>query len=268
MQKIRTVNVHAGHTPAYGKAPGAVSILNESVEDRKIVKRVIKLLRTDGCTVYNCTSSGSSQSDNLHRIVKKCNAHPVDIDVSIHLNSGRNDKKGDKKTGGVEVLIKTSGGCKAEIASDICKNVSDLGFTNRGIKIRTDLYVLNHTKSPALLVEACFVDDKDDANLYNNKDMAYAIASGIVGHDIYKKPVFRVGVNSSASDIKWLQSRLNECIIQKGFKKIPVNGLWSFRTRDAINIYRRQMGWKVGSNKLGSKAGFRMINALYNLRVK
>ena len=56
-----------------------------------------------------------------------------------------------------------------------------LGFKNRGVKINKKLYVLNHTKAPAMLIECCFVDDKDDVALYDFKSMASAIVYGITG---------------------------------------------------------------------------------------
>lgn len=264
---IRSVNIHAGHTPSTGKAPGAVGILNESVEDRKIAKMIIKLLRMDGCTVYNCTCAGNSQSDNLQRIVRKCNAHSVDIDASIHLNSGRNDHKGDGKTGGVEVLIKTAGGQKASIAGDICSRVSNLGYTNRGVKLRNDLYVLNHTKNPALLVECCFVDDKDDAMIYDYKKIARAIANGIAGHAIRKKPTLKINAKSSESDIMWMQQRLNSCITDKKYKKLAITGKWTHNTTQAVLLYWNQIGWNKDGKKKGKSIGKNTIEALYRYRM-
>ena len=97
-------NVHGGHNPAGRTACGATGLLNESKEDRKIVKALIKYLKKGGATVYNCTvDNGKSQGDVLVKICAKCNARSVKQDFSVHLNSGRNDKKGDKKVGGFEV---------------------------------------------------------------------------------------------------------------------------------------------------------------------
>jgi N-acetylmuramoyl-L-alanine amidase len=114
--------------------------------------------------------------------VKKCNSNDVDLDVSVHFNSGRNDKTGDGKIGGTEVWVRSSSGIRKTAAAKICNRMEKLGFYNRGMKTTTGLYFLNHTKSPAILVEICFVDDKDDAELYEkNKDaVAEAIASGII----------------------------------------------------------------------------------------
>jgi hypothetical protein len=39
-------------------------------------------------------------------------------------------------------------------------------FIDRGPKQRTDLYFLNHTNEPAILIEVCFVDSRADSDLY------------------------------------------------------------------------------------------------------
>ena len=52
------------------------------------------------------------------------------------------------------------------------------------MKARPDLSVLRNTKAPALLVECCFVDDKDDVQLYDCLRMADAIVYGITGQRV------------------------------------------------------------------------------------
>ena len=47
--------------------------------------------------------------------------------------------------------------------------------------------ILKKTKAPCILVECCFVDDKDDVKLYNPKTMAEAIAQGIINKTIEDK---------------------------------------------------------------------------------
>lgn len=181
-------NVHAGHAASGKKYCGAVSLLNESKENRLIAKEIISLLKAAGNTVYDCTvDSGSSQANVLSKIAKKCNAHAVDFDFSIHLNSGRKDKKGDKKIGGFEVWLTDTGKGKGDLASRIRKEMKALGFTDRGTKKTSGLYILNHTKAPALLLEICFVDDKDDYNLYKEvgyKRIAQAVVTGITGKTV------------------------------------------------------------------------------------
>lgn len=183
--KKMIINVHAGHNPDGKTACGAIGFIKESAESRKVKDEVISQLRQLGHTVYDCTvANGTSQSDVLKKIVEKCNAHTVDLDVSIHFNSGAGDNIGNGNTTGTEVYVYSTSSKAAWAASGVCSAISDLGFKNRGVKINQNLYVLKHTSSPAMLIECCFVDDKDDVQLYNAQKMAEAIVYGITGQKV------------------------------------------------------------------------------------
>lgn len=183
------INIHAGHNPAGKVACGAVGIINESTENRRVKDEVISQLRELGHIVYDCTvDNGSGQSDVLNKIVAKCNAHAVDLDVSIHFNSGAADKKGNGKTTGVEVLVYSANSESKGTAEKVCTAVAELGFKNRGVKYRPDLRVLKSTKAPAMLVECCFVDDRDDVEKYDYFSMASAIVRGITGQSVQNAP--------------------------------------------------------------------------------
>ena len=179
-----TYNVHAGHCPQGKGASGAVGILQESVEDRAVKNEVIRLLRAEGHTVYDCTcDENTTKQGCLNKIVAKCNQHSVDLDISLHLNSGRNDYGGDGSTGGVEVWNYDTG--TQEISDRICEAIAtELGIHNRRTKYDKDLFVLANTKSKALLVECCFVDDADDAKVWDAKRCAKAIVRGILNKEI------------------------------------------------------------------------------------
>ena len=182
------INIHAGHNPKGKVACGAVGLLDESTENRNVVKELKAILETEGYTVYDCTcDNGTSVSDVINKIVVKSNANTVDLDISIHFNSGAKDKIGNSKSTGTECLIYNTSNNKEAIAKRICANIAQLGYKNRGVKIRTDLSILKKTKAPCILVECCFVDDKDDVKLYNPKTMAKAIAQGILNKTIEDK---------------------------------------------------------------------------------
>ncbi len=187
MKTIKKVTVHAGHNPSGKIACGASDLLDESREARWITRKVIKLLRKNGIKAVNCTvNNGTSQGDVLRKICAKCNAvADADLHISIHFNSGRSDRKGDGRTGGTEVLLTQNVADKDDIAKRVCNQMAKLGFTNRGIKTRTDLYFLNRTKAPALLVEVCFVDDRDDYMLYTSdrNAVAKAIVKAVLNHN-------------------------------------------------------------------------------------
>lgn len=107
----------------------------------------------------------------------------MDLDISLHLNSGRNDYGGDGSTGGVEVWNYDTG--TQEISDRICEAIAtELGIHNRRTKYDKDLFVLANTKSKALLVECCFVDDADDAKVWDAKRCAKAIVRGILNKEI------------------------------------------------------------------------------------
>lgn len=67
------------------------------------------------------------------------------------------------------------------------------GFTDRGTKISKKLKVLNKTNAPALLLEICFVDDRDDHNLYQK--VGYKAIAKAVAYAIMNKPMQEVEMN-------------------------------------------------------------------------
>ncbi len=175
------INIHAGHNPDGMTACGAVGLIRESTEARAVKDRVAAQLTAMGHTVHDCTcNNGAGKEDVLRRIVAACNAHAVDLDVSIHFNAGA-EAEADGKTTGTEVLVYDNVSPAVPWAQQISDSIAALGYRNRGIKERPNLYVLKHTKAPALLVECCFVDDPDDVALYNADRMAAAIVAGITG---------------------------------------------------------------------------------------
>lgn len=184
-------NVHGGHNSI---VPGASGLLDETKEDRKVKNGVISRLKAAGHTVYDCTDEkGRTQGANLANIVAKCNKHTVDYDISIHLNSGRRDKKGDGKTGGVEVFIydltlkkeaKAVADAIAEEFGYALRSDSTTPAGYAGVKVKKSLYVLRHTKNKAMLIECCFVDDADDAKVWDADRCAGAIVKGLTGKTV------------------------------------------------------------------------------------
>lgn len=173
------INIHAGHTKQTGRSPGAGSKKTgcyESIEDRKIKNEVKKLLREKGHVVYDCTSEGNTMLDNLQRIVKKCNSHTVDLDISIHLNCYNGNAEG------VETWVYSDKSKAKKAAEKTCKNIASLGFKNRGVKIGNYLYVLKHTVAPAMLIECFFCDSWKDVSIYKRKgykEIAKAIVKAV-----------------------------------------------------------------------------------------
>ena len=178
VKKNMVVNIHAGHTKQTGKAPGASGYFHESVEDRKVKNAAKADLKKKVKKVYDCTSNGKDRDDNLNRIIKKCNKHKADLDVSIHFNCSNGEGHG------VECWIYSNNSKAKKAASRICTALTAVGFTNRGVKVNPEFRVLRKTNAPAIIVEICFCDNKKDAALYKKltaEKIGKIISKAIVG---------------------------------------------------------------------------------------
>ncbi|WP_234447534.1 N-acetylmuramoyl-L-alanine amidase [Viridibacillus soli] len=118
----------------------------------------------------------------LYTIVDYHNGKKRELDVSVHLNAS---KKTDKPVG-VECLYYDAKALSVKVSAAISEAP---GLKDRGAKERKDLYFLNATSEPAILIEVCFVDSKADAKIYNDKfeEICQAIASVIANELGYKK---------------------------------------------------------------------------------
>jgi len=173
-------NIHGGHCPAGGTGSGAAGYLNESTEARNVKNSLISTLKSNGQTVYDCTvNSNMSASNCLKKIVEMCNKNSVDLDISIHLNAGGGT--------GTEVYYYSSD-TKSKAAAISAAIAKALGIKDRGAKQSSNLYVLNNTKSKAILIECCFVDNKTDQAAWNATKCANAIAETLLGKSVTNVP--------------------------------------------------------------------------------
>lgn len=232
---MRTYNVHGGHSL---KCRGVSDLLDEVDEDRKVKNKLIELLRADGNTVYDCTDDYSTkQSANLSAIVSKCNAHNVDLDISIHLNSARNDRVGDGKCGGVEVYGYDDRiyGVAYKIAENI-SNTLGIGFHGAPVKYNKDLYVLRKTKAKAILIECCFVDDRDDVSRWDSTKCAMAIASALgckTNVSRYPSTSSQASGGRLGDETYFPVFKSSSCSIVDCLKSIGVDSSYSYRQRIA-----------------------------------
>lgn len=175
------IGINCGHTVSGQPGCGAVGLIDESDETREVGNRLMAILKGAGHTVVNCTNDyASTTSANLAEICRLANAQPLDLFVSIHFNSG----------GGHGTEVFTYGGQRHAEAVAVCDKLHALGFTNRGVKDGSYLYVIRHTDAKAMLVEVCFVDSASDVDLYGRLGasvIATVIAEAITGQAIKQK---------------------------------------------------------------------------------
>ncbi|OLN23996.1 N-acetylmuramoyl-L-alanine amidase [Domibacillus antri] len=163
---------HGWHTPGKRSPDG----MREYEFNRETALFLRKELTDDVLFVHH-----DSRDVPLSERVKQANAAGADLYVSIHANAF-----GEEWTSahGIETYVYTSRPAKAlKIAQSVQKElVSATGRRDRGVKA-ADFYVLRQTRMPAILVEAGFMTNREEAALLQSieyrKTCARAIAAGI-----------------------------------------------------------------------------------------
>ncbi|NEZ93036.1 N-acetylmuramoyl-L-alanine amidase [Clostridium botulinum] len=167
------IGIDCGHTMSRADY-GAVGIKAESNLTREVGIKVISKLQALGHTVVKCyKDTCSSLNDSLSYRTNTANNNNVDLYVSIHFNCYNGSAYGTE--------IFTYGGKSFTEASRVLNNICALGYTNRGLKDGSGLYVLKHTKAKSMLIECCLCDNASDMNKFNVENMANAIVKGLVG---------------------------------------------------------------------------------------
>lgn len=257
--EVNSVAISGGHNKI---VQGASCYINEVTEDRKVVEAIRKYSKKLGLSCWVCNDDkGQNQSENLHNIVSNHNKRKRDLDISIHFNAYKKSSK-DGKTKGVEVWVYDEDTECYELAKEVCKAIASKGFTNRGVKVSKSLAFLKNTEKPSMLIEVCFVDDKDDTDLYN-KIGADTIGK-VIAETIARKEVPK---NSKPSETVSKPSETDNFVIPKlkGYTGFSiVDGLKKFGYKSDFK-YRGEI-WKA----LGYKAKYkgtaqqnlRLLNAL------
>lgn len=163
---------------------GASGILDEVDEARRVVEEVAKNLNRFGVSAITFhDNTSTTQDQNLHTIVDFHNSQKRDLDVSVHFNA----YEPTDEPMGTECLYVSEDVLADEMSAAI-SDATDL--PDRGAKYRGDLYFLNQTEMPAILIETCFVDSSADAEAYreNFEEVCLAIADTIRGRPISRIP--------------------------------------------------------------------------------
>ncbi|NFO72184.1 N-acetylmuramoyl-L-alanine amidase [Clostridium botulinum] len=214
------IGIDCGHTMS-GADYGAVGIKAESNLTREVGTRVINKLQALGHTVIKCyKDTCNSLNDSLSYRTNTANNNNVDLYVSIHFNCYNGSAYGTE--------VFTYGGKELPQARAVLNNICALGYTNRGIKDGSGLYVLKHTKAKSMLIECCFCDNSADMNRYNADKMADAIVKGLVGKTTDAPSGGSSGSGGFSSSIygnHYLIKELQQQINSQGFGNIKVDGI-------------------------------------------
>lgn len=262
------IGINAGHT-LNGPGSGAIGILNESPETRNVGNAFADLLIKNGHEVVNCTiDKASTQAEYLKKVVEMANRQDLDYFISFHFNASNG------KGHGVEVY--TYEGRQFADALEVCKNISNLGFANRGVKNGTGLYVVKKTKAKSMLIEVCFVDNVEDVETYRRlgpNAIAEAVYNAITDTNVETvqprptpAPTPTPTPQTTQSGDDWVR-RLQEELNRQGFKDyegktLVVDGINGKRTKSACPTIKK--GAKGGITKLVQE---RLVSVGFSLNV-
>lgn len=168
------ITLDAGHG---GSDPGAVYKDRREKDDTlDLTLAVGDILKKNGIDVYYTRTT--DEYETPFKKATDANNSGADLFVSIHRNSSENPNQ----YSGVETLVYSDTGLKAEVARNINNQLEDAGFKNLGVDERKNLVVLKRTKMPAVLVEAGFINNDKDNYLFDEEfdSIAQAIADGIL----------------------------------------------------------------------------------------
>lgn len=242
------IGLNAGHTLS-GAGSGTVGVISESAETRRVCNRLTELLAAAGVQVVPCTvDAAPTQAAYLQKAVAMANATDLDYFISIHFNN-------DAARAGHGVEVYTYKGRQYPDAVEVCEHIAALGFTNRGVKAGSGLYVIRKTKAKAMLIEVCFVNNPDAA-LYEQKfeevcrAIAYALSDYVAAES---KPVAPVQLPEKKKYVKVLVDNL-------AVRKTPS---W-----DSSAVYGRVAKNEVftiaeGPIKVGGGSMYKLISGLY-----
>lgn len=221
-----------------GSDRGASGCIDEETIINAVGASVVSKLQALGHTVVQVRpSSATSVTNSLAQRVQTADNADVDMFVSIHANAG----------GGVGTEVFTYGAKEVTEARKVLNNIVALGFTNRGIKDGSDLYVVKYPDATAMLIEVCFVDTQSDVDKYNSlgaDKIADAIVLGLTGSTSTSTTSTKLGWNQNTTGWWYCTDVANGYYYKSVWKQI--DGEWySFDDQG----YARRNAWLQDGGK-------------------
>lgn len=193
------IAVRGGHN---FQSTGASALIDETTEDRKVKDSVIKYLKELGHEVLDVTPGNMDTDSDLVYGVSKANTWSAELFISIHFNKAYNSYNGKIGTE-AWVYSKTDNiTLDEQVAIRIVNAIAGLGFVNRGVKERTDLYELKATKMASIIVEVCFVEATEDVALYKK-----------LGADLIGKSIAEAISNKKINIVKEVEFDMKNLVV-------------------------------------------------------
>ncbi len=126
------------------------------------------------------TTLGSSNTESLRLRVSDANSWGADYFISLHANAAN-----IASASGSEGFAFSRPSAAFSLGESVLREMTNItGLRNRGMAVRTNLYVLRKTVMPAILLELGFITNPGDAFLMRDNPSLFAegIYRGIVDY--------------------------------------------------------------------------------------
>jgi len=190
-----TIVIDPGHGGEDGGATGKPSIQEKGI-NLAIALKLERLLKISGFNVVMTRTTDTSINDNnldtikerkvsdIHNRLKVVEAQENCVLISIHQNHFT-----DSRYSGAQMFYSTNNADSKELAESIKSRVVGLLQPENARETKpanSSIYLLWHTKSPAVLVECGFLSNESEAAKLNDKEyqqqMAFAIFNGYLDY--------------------------------------------------------------------------------------
>ena len=180
------IYIDQGHNPQNPNAGAEGNGLREQDIVYKVGTELADRLRQNGNFDVRLsrptpdTQIGESNSTSLRLRVADANSWGADYFISLHTNASS-----QSAATGSEAFAFSAPSAAFSLGEDILEGLAQTtGLRNRGMQVRTNLYVLRKTAMPAVLVELGFITNPEDAYLMNNRPDLFAegIYRGIINY--------------------------------------------------------------------------------------
>lgn len=200
-----------------GSYTSANGIVNEYKYCKELAGYVKEYLELAGHTVTLCICPEKQFTKSSEEKTYKLdleNKGSYDLAAELHLNAYNGSACG------TEVYYKTTKG--KPYAEKVVAKLATV-FKNRGAKKKDNLYFLNGTKAPAILIESFFCDNASDCEKGNDKKkIAKLIAEGIHGSEIVNTSDKLYRVQVGAYSVKANAEKMAAKLKAKGYSAIIV----------------------------------------------
>lgn len=170
------IYIDQGHNPQNPNAGAEGNGLREQDIVFAVGIELAELLRQNGNYEVRLsrptadTVIGTTNTTSLRQRVADANAWGADYFISIHTNASSNSQ-----ATGSEAFAFSRPSAAFSLGEDILEGLNrTTGLRNRGMQVRTGLYVLRKTAMPAVLVELGFITNPDDASLMSTRPDLFA----------------------------------------------------------------------------------------------